>query len=807
MKPSACPCRAIALSLAFCALAFTNRSPGQAATEADTQPIAPVILPHIRLNGFWQQQIKRQTEQWLPHCVAQMEKGGRGQELLNLTATGKVLRGEANDWKFTGAIWSDAYIYNVMESICMALAFDAAGDSALIEAQQRLRTKMEEWIPIILAAQDKDGYIHSYHMLGNHQRFTKDGDHEFYVMGYFIEMGVAHCRLSGGKDHRLLDAVIRCADYLDATFGPAPKRSWRNGHPGLEYALCRLGVLVNEIEGVGKGEKYISLARHFLDHQHLTPAPNVYNQSEQPAVAMSEARGHAVRATYFYTAMTDIALLQKDADYHQAADRIWANAIHRKSYLTGGVGASAQGEAFAGDHELPNHGYCESCAACGMSFWSDRMHTLHADAHFRDVQERLLYNAVLGSIELTGTNFYYQNPLESDKSRYPWHGCPCCVGNIPRTLFGLKDAMYSTGIARREIYISHYADSEATIPDVAGAPLRIRQETQYPWQGRIQITLHPSKPAEFSVMLRIPDRTESDLYRAVPDVAGKFKLSVNGATQDVKITKGYVALTQAWKDGDRIELDLPMPVQRVYCDERVKANCGKVALQRGPIVFNVENVDHPQSVKSLVLKPEATLTATWQDKLLGGVMTIEGPGITAVPNPVRLNRGGWSQVWLTEDPAEVAKNLPKPPQLVAGFAEIEKRTVDWVRIGDDGSENEHALQGEKSAAGEAFEHAWRHAGGGGWFSYRMKIATEGRQSVYCAYWGGDAGNRVFDILVDGKRIATQKLERKVPNKFFGVEYPIPPDLTTGKSAVTLRFQAHPGATAGGVFDCRILGAP
>ncbi len=767
-------------------------------------PLEPVRLKQVRLGGFWKQQVKLQTEKWLPHCVTQMEKGGRGQELLNLVATGKVLRGATNDWKFTGAIWSDAYVYNVMESICLALAFDPQGDPDFTAAQLGLRAKMEEWIPVILAAQDKDGYIHSYHVLRNHQRFTKDGDHEFYVMGYFLEMGVAHYRLTDGKDRRLFDAAIRCANFLNATFGPTPKRSWRNGHPGLEYALCRLGVLVNEVQGGGKGDPYIQLARHFLDHQHVNPAPNVYNQSEQPPVEMTEARGHAVRATYFYTAMTDIALLQNNALYHKAVGRLWGNAIQRKSYLTGGVGASAKGEAFAGDYELPNNGYCESCAACGMSFWADRMHALHTDAHFRDVQERLLYNAILGSVELTGTNFYYQNPLESNKSRYPWHSCPCCVGNIPRTLFGLTDAMYSTDKTHRELFISHFVDSEATIPDMAGAPLRIRQETEYPWQGRVGVTLHPTRAADFTVKLRIPDRTDSDLYHAVPDVAGVFKLSVNGEVQKVKAAKGYVALTRRWKSGDNIKLELPMPVQRVYCDEKVAANRGRVALQRGPVVYSVEDLDHPQPVKSLVLKPEMPLEAAWKEKLLGGVMVIEGPGVMAVPNYVRLNRGGWSQVWLTEDPAAVARNLPKPPEMVSGFAEIQKRTVDYVKIGDADLEKQHALQGDKIAHGEAFSHEWRHAAGGGWFSYQMKVAPEGQQSVYCIYWGSDRGNRIFDILVNGEKIATQKLESNKPNEFFAVEYSIPANLTAGKQQVTVKFQAHPGSTAGGVFDCRVV---
>lgn len=789
--------RFVVLSLS-CLLCWPSR--------AASETIAPVRLQSIELNGFWKQQAKQQTEQWLPHCVAQMEKGGRGQELLNLVAAGKVLRGEDNDWKFTGAIWSDAYIYNVMEAICMALAVSPAGDVELAGAQTQLRAKMEEWIPIILAAQDKDGYIHSYHVLKGHPRFTRDGDHEFYVMGYFIEMGVAHHRLTGGKDRRLYDAAIRCADHLDATFGPSPKRSWRNGHPGLEYALCRLGVLVNDSEGAGKGDKYIRLARHFLDHQHLTPHPTDYNQSDKPSVEMSEARGHAVRATYFYTAMADIALLQQDAAYRKAVDRIWANAIHRKGYLTGGVGASAHGEAFAGDFHLPNDGYCESCAACGMSFWADRMHALHADAHYRDVQERLLYNAVLGAVERTGTNFYYQNPLESKQARYPWHGCPCCVGNIPRTLFGLMDAMYSTDHARRGVYVSHFVDSETTLPAVAGAPLRIRQETEYPWQERVVVTLHPTRPAEFTVHVRIPDRTESDLYRAVPDAAGAFTLRVNGEVQNEKPTRGYVALTRRWEAGDRIELELPMPVQRVYCDERVTANRGKVALQRGPIVYNLEDVDHPQPVKSFVLKPDLPLQAARKENLLGGVMVLEGADVTAVPNYARLNRGGWSQVWLTADPAEVARNLPKRPEWVPELPAIQKRTVDAVKIGDEASEKQHSLAGDKTAHGEAFGHTWRHAGEGGWFSYQLKVAAEGRPSLYCVYWGSDGGNRAFDILVDGKRIATQKLERNKQDEFFAVDYSLPAELVAGKQHVTITFQAHPGGTAGGVFDCRVLRA-
>lgn len=628
--------------------------------NAPSDQIEPVRLRTIELGGFWKQQAKRLTEKWLPHCLRQMERGGKGQELLNLIALGRVQRGDAADWKYTGAPWSDAYVYNTVEAICLALGVSPEGDAELAKAQAQLRAKLDEWIPIILAAQAPDGYIHSFHVLNRHPRYSNAGWHEFYVMGYFLEMGVAHYEMTGGKDRRLYDAAVKCGDHLCATFGPPPKRTWRNGHPGLEYALCRLGRLVNEVEGAGKGDPYIQLANHFLDHQNEGEKPSDYNQSDMPAVQLSEAKGHAVRATYFYTAMADMALLRGSTAYAQAVDRIWTNAIHKKHYLTGGVGASHKGEAFAGDFELANDGYCESCAGCGLSFWADRMHRLHRDGHYRDVQERVLYNNLLGAVELAGENFYYQNPLDSNKARYPWHGCPCCVGNIPRALFAIKDLIYSLDPSRTELYLSHYVDCEATLPDVGGAALRIRQETRYPWEGDIAVTLSPAQPSEFTLKLRIPDRTESDLYSATPDLGGKFTLRVNGQPQSPKIERGYVALRRTWKAGDRVELSLPMEVQRVHCDPRVLANRGRVALQRGPLVYNVEDVDNQAPAASFVLKSDLSLKAVWKDQLLGGVMVIEGQGVLAVPNFARLNRGGASQVWLVENPAEVVKPLPKP---------------------------------------------------------------------------------------------------------------------------------------------------
>ena len=689
-------------------------------TTVPTEAVRPVHFSHIRIHGFWKEQTKRLTQRWIPHCIRQMEAGGAGQELLNLVETARILRGEPAG-KFKGRPWSDAYVYNTIEAICLALAIDPQDDADLAKAQQYLRQKLDEWIPIVLAAQMPDGYIHSYHVVNRRERYSDTSKHEFYVQGYFLEAGVAHYQMTGGQDRRLYDAARKCADHLCSTFGPPPKRNWIYGHPGMGCALCRLARLVNEVEGAGKGNRYAQLARFFFDNRHADEKKrNLYAQSHLPVVEQKDAVGHAVRATYFYTGVADLAMLTGDVAYLAAVDRIWKSATERKMYVTGGVGSTRRGEAFGQDFELPNDSaYCESCAGCGLSFWSNRMHRIHGRGSYVDVQERVLYNNILGAIELAGERFFYQNPLSSHRRRDAWHGCPCCVGNIPRALLAIKDLLYAVSAERDTLYVDHFVASEGTIAELAGSSLKIVQHTDYPWKGDVTIVLEPADDIPFTLKIRIPNRSSKALYTARPRLTNDFTIKLNGKQAKAEPVDGYVSFNRKWKRGDRIELLLPMDIQRIYADRRVEADRGRVALQRGPLVYNVEDVDHDGQSRAVFLSPDTALNVIWSKDLLGGVMAIQGPdkGILAIPNYARLNRGGWSLVWLPET-RELAEPYRQPTIAstsgVSTSYETHEGRLDLTTVND-------GRNPEKSdERGTPILHWWPHRGTVEWVQYAFR---------------------------------------------------------------------------------------
>ncbi len=450
--------------------------------------------------------------------------------------------------------------------------------------------------------------------------------------------------MTGKTDNRMYRAARRLADCWCEHIGPAPKKSWYDDHEELEQALVRLEKFVDAEEGPGKGRKYIDLATFLLDCRHNGEE---YNQSHLPVIFQYEAVGHSVRAAYLYSGMAGVAMETGNVDLQSALLSLWENLVHKRYYLTGGIGSGETSEGFGPNYSLPNNAYCESCANCGGLFFQHKMNAIFHDSRFADLYEDTFYNAILGNVDLEAKNFTYTNALDSSGRRYPWHGCPCCVGNIPRTLLMLPTWMYATG--PDSLYVNLYAGSTVTV-DVAGRKVEIEQTTDYPWCGKVAIVVRPAQATCFEMRLRVPTRDVSRLYTSQPVVEGLKSLSVNGSPEAVKLDSGYAVISRAWQTGDRIELELPLGPQRVKADDRVAADRGRVALRYGPLIYCIESAD--QNVDQ-VLPPDAPLTTEWKPGLLGSVVAIhskfaDGKPLMAIPYYARANRGGRFVVWIRD---------------------------------------------------------------------------------------------------------------------------------------------------------------
>ena len=459
--------------------------------------------------------------------------------------------------------------------------------------------------------------------------------------------------MTGKKDARLYNAARKLADCWSANIGPAPKKEWFDGHQEMEQALVRFGRFVNEMEGGGQGQKYVELAKFLLD---CRKNGTEYDQSQLPVVQQYEAVGHAVRAVYSYSGMADVAVETHDIDYQSAVKSLWDNIVNRKYYVTGGVGSGETSEGFGPDYSLRNNAYCESCSSCGEIFFQWKLNLAYRDARYADLYEETLYNALLGGVDLEGRNFYYTNPLDANAPRTPWHTCPCCVGNIARTLLMLPTWMYAR--SADGINVNLFVGSTVTVENVAGTDVQMVQATDYPWSGKVSITINPRAPKTFSVRIRVPNRSVSSLYTSTPDANGITSVSVNGAAVKPVVDRGYAVMTRTWRAGDRIDLVLPLRIQRVRASEKIVADQGRVALRYGPLVYNIEKVD--QDITQ-VLSPGTALTTEWKGELLGGVTVIrgtfaDGTPLLAIPNYARYNR---------EPVVAPPPPLPSPPPAAA----------------------------------------------------------------------------------------------------------------------------------------------
>jgi len=636
-----------------------------AAFAAD-YPVQPVPFTAVRVTGgFWQTKQEVNRTVTLPFAMQQCEDSGR---LRNFDLAAATMRRRAAGEKDfqnqppTQFPFDDTDAYKAIEGASYVLSMkpDAALDKHL-----------DAWITRIAAAQEPDGYLYTFrtmhpdspgHKWVGQKRWEKDPDlsHELYNAGHLYEAGVAHFQATGKRT--LLDVCLKNAELLWHDFGDGTLRI-APGHQIVEMGLVKLYRVTNDA-------RFLKLAQIFLDARG--PGGKIYNQLHKLVVDQDEAVGHAVRANYMYSGMADVAALTGDRRYVSAIEKIWENVAGKKLYLTGGVGALSSGEAYGADYDLRNDGYNETCAAVALMMWNHRMFLLTGDAKYMDVFERTAYNGFLSGVSASGDRFFYPNPLVYDgvkknnsgfAGRVPWFGCACCPPNLMRTLAALTGYFYA--VRNDSLYVNFFAQSEGDAK-ISGTKVKLTQTTDYPWQGTVKLEVAPEKPATFTLRVRIPAWAQgrpvpSDLYTYDDKSPVSWMLRVGGTEVKAALDNGYAAITREWRSGDVVELDLAMPTHTVRGNEKVAATKDRVAFERGPVVYCVEDVDWAKTLDALTIPANAQLNAESRPRLLGGltVLTIDGaqaagaaaPRITALPYFAWNNRGlAPMAVWLKRAP-------------------------------------------------------------------------------------------------------------------------------------------------------------
>ena len=565
----------------------------QARRETPLKMIEPVDFSHVKIqDNFWSPRLKKHTTATLSVCIDQIEnQTGRIRNFEN------AAKGQG---EHSGIFFDDSDVYKALEGMAYSL---------INNPDPELEKKADEWIDKFAAAQQPDGYINTYYTLtGLDKRWTNMDKHEMYCAGHMMEAGVAYYKATGKR--KLLDVCIRMADHMMNTFGPG-KRHWVPGHEEIELALVKLYEATDQ-------EKYLDFANWLLEergHGHGTKGGEgdwdpAYYQDNQPVREMTDIGGHAVRCMYLYCGMADVAAFKKDSGYMAALNCLWDDVVLRNMYITGGIGSSRHNEGFTEDYDMPNlDAYCETCASVGMVLWNHRMNQFTGDSKYVDVLERSMYNGALAGISLTGDRFFYVNPLESkgEHHRQAWYGCACCPSQISRFLPSIGNYIYGT--SADALWVNLYIGNSTEI-QLDNSPVTLRQETEYPWEGTVKMMVSSAAPFKKEIRMRIPGWCKN------------YTLAVNGNPVSAPVEKGYAVLKNEWKPGDEILLKMEMPVEAVTADPRVKQNTGKRALQRGPLVYCMEETDNRKDFDKLAFSSNTKFDTDFQTTLLDGVQTI-----------------------------------------------------------------------------------------------------------------------------------------------------------------------------------------
>jgi DUF1680 family protein len=714
----------------FGAIGSFGLAASQPARADKPDGLTPVPFQDVHIRDFsWSPRLETNRKTTVEANLRQCQVTGR---IKNFAVAGKLVQG-----KHEGLLFNDSDLYKVIEGIAYSLAAERDPD---------LEKRTDAIIDQIAAAQQPDGYLNTFYTLVEPQNRWKNirYGHELYCAGHLIEAAVAYYQATGKT--KLLDVACKLADHIAIVFGPGKKVD-TSGHEEIELALIKL-------YRVKKEKRYLDLAKFFLDVRgrgELRKLHGEYAQDHKPIREQTEVAGHAVRAMYLYCGMADMAAITGDAGLLKALDRIWHDVVDRKMYITGGIGPSAHNEGFTVPYDLPNDSaYAETCAAIGMALWNHRMFLLSGDGRYADILEKEVYNGLISGVSLTGDRFFYVNPLgtKGNHHRVPWFDCSCCPTNIVRYIPGIGERVF----AHRDdgIWTVLYLGNTATV-SLKHGKVKLTEETPYPWEGQIKITVEPEQSFPFDLHLRIPGWCHSD-----PTI------SVNEEKVTGKPEKSYLTISRVWKAGDVVILSLPMPVERVYADPNVKADVGRVALQRGPVVYCLEGVDNHEQVRNLVLPRDSKLTASFEKELLHGVTVVRGEALAVsrderekrVTKPVKFRAVPYC-TWDNRAPGQMVVWLPEEPEL----AEIPGE--DGVRVGEILIRTSHvnatdtlASLNDEVLPKSSNDHSiprmtwWDHKGTTEWVSYRFPKPRQVASSA--VYWFDDTGRGQCRIPVEWK---------------------------------------------------------
>ena len=685
------------------AMAITVFMPviAQREKQVGVYPITPVPFTSVKVwnNTFWGQRLETSRKVTIPLAFSKCESEGRYKNFE------RAAHPSPN--------------YNVAE--LMPYSFDDTDPYKTIEGasyilqtypDNKLKAYIDSVLNIIGAAQEPDGYLYTArtqnpqnpHPWSGSTRWSKEEDlsHELYNLGHMIEGAVAHWQATGSR--KFLDIAIRYADCVVKEVGPKPGQACVvPGHQIAEMALCKLYLATGN-------KKYLDEAKFFLDYRGKTEVRQEYSQSHKPVIEQDEAVGHAVRAAYMYSGMADVAALTGDTAYIKAIDRIWDNIVDKKLYITGGIGATNNGEAFGPNYYLPNmSAYCETCAAIGNVYVNYRLFLLHGDSKYYDILERSLYNGLISGVSMDGGGFFYPNPLESmgQHQRQAWFGCACCPSNICRFLPSLPGYIYA--VKDRNVYVNLFLSNSSKV-SIDGKSVSLSQDTNYPWNGDVKIKVDNNKAGKFGMKIRIPGWVKgqpvpSSLYSYTDASRPSYKITVNGRSVPASLTEdGYYTIERNWKKGDVVNVHFDMDVRTVRADNKVEADRGMVSIERGPLVYCAEWRDNAFDIMSVLLNREPkfsegklsyssfiadslktklqlyrdqniTTLATDAQTLAydnSGKLTTQNVKLELIPYFAWCHRGsGNMKVWLPQD---VKATRPSAPATLASQAKIVSST-------------------------------------------------------------------------------------------------------------------------------------